>query len=177
MVARLQPFKGPGDFIAMASQVLESRPDARFLIIGPDSSRSPGLRIQLESRIDELGLRNQIALAGPLSEEDLAATVSHSTLLVHPAHREGFGLVLVEAMALGTPVVAYAASGPRHILGHGGGTLVKVGDTRALADCVLAALHDSTLLELWRKQCLPVAQHFSLERMTVGYLSVMRPKC
>lgn len=174
MVARLQPFKGPMDFVVMAERVLTIHPNARFLIVGPDSSRSPGLRSSLAQEIERRRLSGRVVLAGALSSVDLAATVQQATLLVHPAHREGFGLVLVEALTLGTPVVAYAASGPSHILEKGGGALVSIGDTGALADAVLVALDDPATLETWRQQAALVAEQFSWDRMISGYLATFR---
>lgn len=80
-----------------------------------------------------------------ISTDDLAATVRDATLLVHPAHHETFGLVVVEALCLGTPAIAYAAAGPSEILSGGGGSLVPVGDTVALAAEIGRALADPTL--------------------------------
>lgn len=171
MVARLQPFKGPFDFVRTASLVLETRPDARFLIVGPDSSRSPGVRARLKAEIRQLGLQGKVCLSGPLEAEDLAATVHNSTMLVHPAHSEGFGLVIVEALALGTPVLAYASSGPAFILRHGGGSTVPVGDVEELARRLIKSLSEPEVLRRWRREAPEVAAAFDLSAAVRRYLS------
>lgn len=157
MVARLQRFKGPFDFLAMAEQVVRQWAGARFLLIGPDSPIEPDLRKELRASLAGRGLEGVAALAGRLDDAAMAATVAGATLLVHPAHREPFGLVVAEALALGTPVVAYDAAGPASILGRGGGVTVPVGQVDALAGAVSAALADDSLLDRWRASGAGVA--------------------
>lgn len=168
MVGRLQRFKGPFDFVDMAAEVSRARPDARFLVIGPDSPVEPGLRAELRDRIRLLGLDGVVGLAGRLAEEDLAATIAGATLLVHPAHDEPFGLAVVEALALRTPVVAYAAAGPQLILASGGGALVPVGDVPALATAVLGAL-SSGAVRRWSAEAAETASRFGMSAVVEGY--------
>ena len=168
MVGRLQRFKGPLDFVDMAARVHRLRPDCRFLVIGPDSPIEPGLRATLADTIDRLGLDGVVGLAGRLEDADLAATVAGATLLVHPTHDEPFGLAVVEALALGTPVVAYDSAGPRLILGSGGGALVAAGDVSALADTVLQALA-SGALQRWSAQAAESAARFDISTTVRGY--------
>lgn len=174
MVGRLQRFKGPLDFVAMASLVLREVPDAQFLIVGPDSPLEPCLRAEVQAEIDRLGLGDVAALAGRLSSSDLAATVAGATLLVHPASREPFGLVLVEALALGTPVIAYATTGPSTILADGGGALTPPGDVAALARAVADALQDSALRSGWEEHARGIASRFELTSTVHRYLEIMR---
>ena len=173
MFGRLQRFKGPHDFISMASAVSASHPDARFLVIGPDSPVEPDLRAELEATIVAGGLRGSVALAGRLSAADLAATVAGATLLVHPAHREPFGLAVVEALALGTPVVAYAAPGPASILETGGGELVAVGDVDGLARAVARALDDPDTLARWSAGTGPTSSRFDVTATVARYRQVL----
>jgi glycosyltransferase involved in cell wall biosynthesis len=174
MVGRLQRFKGPFDFLDVAALALGNRPEARFLVIGPDSPIEPGLRTELQSAIDARGLGASVGLAGRLSGPDLAATVRAATLLVHPAHREPFGLAVVEALALATPVVAYATTGPSSILAEGGGALVPVGDTKALATVILGALDDAGTLAAWQAQAPVTASRFDLSAIIGRYLEVLQ---
>lgn len=169
MTGRLQRFKGPFDFLAAAALVLASRSDARFMIVGPDSPIEPGLRRELEAAIVDRGLSGSVALAGRLSAVDLAATVGGATVLVHPAHREPFGLAVVEALALGTPVVSYATTGPVAILRTGGGTTVPVGDVGSLAATLVDALEDPAILARWKGDTARSAGRFSLETTVARY--------
>jgi glycosyltransferase involved in cell wall biosynthesis len=142
MVARLQRFKGPVEFVRMAGLLRAAHPGARFVVIGADSPGDPGLRDELRATIHDAGLAGTTGLAGYVTADDLAATMAAADLLVHPATRETFGLVLVEAMALGTPVVATEGPGPSLILAGGGGTLVPSNDPAALAAAVAPYLAD-----------------------------------
>lgn len=169
-VARLQRFKGPLDFVAMAEMVHDEVDEARFLIAGPDSPREPQLRGQVHAEIRRRGLDGVVALAGRLTSPDLAATVAGATLLVHPAANEPFGLVLVEALALGTPVIAYASAGPSTILADGGGRLTPTGDVQALARAVVDALLDAELRTGWERHAPSIAARFDLDAIVGTYL-------
>lgn len=171
MVGRLQRFKGPFDFLLAAERVLKRAPATRLLILGPDSPQEPGLRAELEATIAGRHLGHAVGLPGRLSAEDLAATVAGSTLLVHPAAYEPFGLVLVEALALGTPVIAYDSPGPRLILSHGGGQIVSKGSTTALTEAIENALAQPDLRRRWAREGPAAARHFELSNTVGSYLN------
>lgn len=173
MVGRLQRFKGPFDFLDMAALVLRSDPSVRFLIIGPDSPIEPGLRDELHAAIEAAGVGDAVATAGRLTASDLAATVRDSTLLVHPARREPFGLAVVEALTLGTPVVSYASEGPSMILAGGGGALVAPGSVPDLARSVLGILADPERLATSSAAARAVAQRFDLATIVARYEEVL----
>lgn len=177
MVGRLQRFKGHFDFLSAAALVVRERPDARFLIVGPDSPIEKGLRKELQSTIEARGLCGSVALSGRLSGADLAATVSNATLLVHPAHREPFGLAVVEALALGTPVVAYATNGPTKILAFGGGALVPPQDVPGLAAAVLRSINDPSTMGRWAAEAQDVALRFDVSVSVGRYLDELRAAC
>ncbi|MGI8983046.1 MAG: glycosyltransferase family 4 protein [Acidimicrobiales bacterium] len=149
-------------------------PEARFLVVGPDSPIEPTLRGELTVAIEDKSLGGRVGLAGRLAADDLAATVAGASLLVHPAHREPFGLAVVEALTLGTPVVAYATAGPSEILRTGGGALVCVGDTGGLAKAVLRALDDPEVLGHWSAEAGTTARRFRLEATVTRYLDVLQ---
>lgn len=86
----------------------------------------------LEARAAELGLSNRVQFLGEVA--DAAAVLARWDLLVLPSRREGFGLVLVEAMAAGRPVVASRAGGIPEVVEDGvTGLLVPTEDVPALA--------------------------------------------
>lgn len=164
LLARLQRFKGALDLIEVLSR--SGSPDETALLIGPDAPTEPGFRAELRAAIRERGLQERVALTGRIHEDDVAAVLADATALVHPARDESFGLVLVESLALGTPVVAYAGPGPSEILRHGGGILVRDGDLvglRAGLDGVDTIALDSIA---------SAAGRFSLERVIDSYLEV-----
>ena len=115
-----------------AYAIVRQRLDARLIILGEGPERG-----RLESLITALGLGKDISLPG--FSPNPWSIIARADAFVLPSEEEGFGLVLVEAMACGIPVVATDAigGGPRSILENGRyGILVRAGDVAALADAI-----------------------------------------
>ncbi|BCP51886.1 glycosyl transferase [Kaistia sp. 32K] len=132
-VGRLSPEKGFGDLIAAFALV--SNRDATLTIAGEGPERE-----KLEAEIGALGLAGRVHLAG---FTDPAPLYARARLCAIPSRTEAFGMVAVEALAAGLPVVATRCAGPREILDGGRfGTLVPIGDAPAMAQGIDAALAD-----------------------------------
>jgi len=97
--------------------------------------------------------------------------LAHADLFAFTSRWEGLGFVLIEALALGTPVVSTdCPSGPSEILQAGRyGRLIPVGDEAALADAMAATLH----APLPAEQLKEAARPYAIETATDAYLSVM----
>lgn len=131
IVARLHPVKGHQYFIAAAKQVLEQRPDVRFVVAGEGH-----LRTTLEEMAAELGIESQVFFTGFVA--DIRPLMTGLDLLVIASLWEGFGLTAVEAMALGVPVVSTEVGGLPEVVLHGEtGLLVPPADPAALAKGIL----------------------------------------
>jgi glycosyltransferase involved in cell wall biosynthesis len=157
----------PKDFptlIRAFARLRRTRP-ARLLILGEGE-----LRAELEALAGELGLTDEVRLPG--FADNPFAYMRRSDLFVLSSTWEGFGNVLVEAMACGTPVVSTdCPSGPAEILEHGKwGRLVPVSDVEALADAMLATLDAPT-----RPDVAVRAAEFNVASAVEGYLAVMSP--
>jgi glycosyltransferase involved in cell wall biosynthesis len=85
----------------------------------------------------------QVFLAGWRPHDELPEALNAADLLVLPSVAEAFGLVLVEAMACGLPVIATDAHGPAQLVAAGTGWLVPADDQNALADALVAAASDA----------------------------------
>ncbi len=145
IVGRLQPWKGQHVFLRAAAQVLQSVPDARFAIIGDAiggfSTNYPG---QLRTLAVELGIQDRIVFAG--QRRDVADVLGALDVFVHASTAEPFGIVIVEALAAGVPVVATRGGGvPEIITDASDGFLVPPGDDRAMAERVITLLQDAGL--------------------------------
>jgi len=115
--------------------VAEQKDNARLLIVGSGSKEA-----QLQTLVSELGLEDRVELVGYV--DNLYAYMNAADVFVLSSRWEGFGIVLVEAMAVGTPVVSTdCPHGPSEILSNGEyGELVDVGDTEAMADSIHGVL-------------------------------------
>lgn len=127
---RLVPVKDHRTLLE-AFALLRKRRPARLAIFGDGPLES-----QLRTYASELNVANDVLFAGYVG--DLAAGYAAADVFVLSSTSEGFGNVLVEAMAAGVPVVSTdAPHGPREILDSGRfGALVPVGDAQALADAI-----------------------------------------
>ncbi|MCE8520992.1 glycosyltransferase [Ruegeria pomeroyi] len=127
-VGRLHPAKGHADLIRAFAHALRTRPELRLTILGEGEARP-----ELEALIAAMDLQDRVTLPG--YSPDVARHMAGAGLFVLPSHREGFGNVVVEALAQGTPVLATDCDGPRRLLGQAGaaGRIVPIGDTDAMA--------------------------------------------
>lgn len=116
-------------------QCLDDGLDAR-LVLGGDGVE----RVRLERLSAELGLHERVRFAGWLG--DVAGALDEADVFVLPSRDEPFGIVLLEAMARGLPVVATRTRGPVEVLDEDVAWLVSVDDAPSLAAGMLATARD-----------------------------------
>jgi glycosyltransferase involved in cell wall biosynthesis len=144
--------------------VAAERTDVDFIIAGEDKARSGEHRAAIESLIAQLKLNKRIQLLGWL--DDVRRLLRSLDLFVSPSRSEPFGLVIVEAMASGVPVVATLSEGAREIIENGvTGRLVPLEDPDALAQAIKELLADPAERQRLSVNALDVVQLYSLERM------------
>ncbi len=124
VIAELRARKRVGDAIAALAAM--RHPSAELVIagVGPDGPA-------LETLASDLGLEKRVHFAGFI--QDVRPVIESGTALVLPSSREGLARSVMEALALGVPVVASAARGNRDLVGDDG-MVVEIGDVQALAD-------------------------------------------
>ncbi|MBN1424822.1 glycosyltransferase family 4 protein [Candidatus Fermentibacteria bacterium] len=141
---RLDAEKGVHLLLRAFSLVRLNLPSARLLIAGGSQFRSNDVTRELQGEAARLGVNDAVHFLGRLP--DLLGFYGAITVFAHPAPREPFGLVVLEALAQGIPVVAYDAGGPREILrGFDPSFLVPQGDLEAFAAKCCRLLSDSAL--------------------------------
>jgi glycosyltransferase involved in cell wall biosynthesis len=147
---RLQRWKGAHVFLDVAAAVRRRRPDARFAIVGGTLfGLDPDYPDDLHRRADALGLHDVVDWVGQV--DDARPWLAGADVLVHTSvDPEPFGLVVAEAMAQGTPVVAFRQGGPAEIIvDRQTGALIAPGDTMAMADAIESLLFDSVCRRAW----------------------------
>jgi glycosyltransferase involved in cell wall biosynthesis len=136
--------KGIRDLFAAIPAVLERAPETRFVLVG---GHGTGAAIEVGWLPAELEpWRDRIHFTGWLLQEEVAGWYSAADLLVVPSWYEPFGMVILEGMLHGLPIVATRVGGPASILRHGRtGLLVSPKDPRGLASALLRLIEDRTL--------------------------------
>jgi glycosyltransferase involved in cell wall biosynthesis len=126
-LGRLVPVKGFDVLVAALPAVAAAVPSARVLLVGDGPERAA-----LQAQAAACGVGRRLHLTGATAE--IARALAACDVLAAPSRNEGMGRALVEAMALGVPVVAAAVGGIPAVVGDGeGGRLVPAGDAAALA--------------------------------------------
>jgi glycosyltransferase involved in cell wall biosynthesis len=164
-IGHLAPIKGHDIFVRAAEIVLKTQKNIRFIIVGEDKSHSGENRRELEDLITRLDLKSKIELAG--WTDDVRPFLQKFDLFVSAARAEAFGLVMVEAMAYGLPVIATGSEGALEIIEDGAsGVLVPNEDAEIMAEKILELFDNKEKRELLiRNARQRVEEHFSLERM------------
>lgn len=141
IVGRLQHWKGIHVLIDAMPRIQAANPRAHCVVVGGAHDLEPGYPALIEQRIAALGLAGSVTLTG--LQQNVAEWMQAMDVVVHASDREPFGIVILEAMALGKPLVAGAAGGPAEIVREGiDGLLAPFGDADALARAVLRYLDD-----------------------------------
>lgn len=159
----LRPGKGVETLIDAMPAVLARRPDVQLAIVGD----GPGLT-DLRTRAQSLGVAGSVSFTGP-TDEPLSA-LRAMTVFVHPSWAEAFPYVILEAMALGLPIVATAVGGVGEALVDGtSGLLVSPRDAGALARALGGLLDDPRRMSALGAHAMRRASgSFTLERMVGG---------
>jgi glycosyltransferase involved in cell wall biosynthesis len=169
VISRLQRWKGIDVFLRAAARVVRlssgSQKLPSFVVVGGEHSLEPGVKQELESLIDELGIREHVAMVG--YQSNVPFWMQAADVIVHCSTGvEPFGTVIVEAMALAKNVVAARAGGPREIITDGiDGRLTTPGDPDALAAAIQDLLPDTPANRAMREAAKQRAGHFSADRL------------
>ena len=127
------PDKGVDHAVEAVGLLARRGVDVRYSVVGDGDDRP-----RLEALAREAGAEAQVTFRGRLSDEALAGLYRSADLFLLPSKREGFGLVLLEAMRAGLPLVATPEGGIRHVLRDGeNGVAVPYGSPGALAEAIV----------------------------------------
>jgi len=173
-LGRLVPIKGFDLLVRALPAVLAELPSARVLLVGDGAERQ-----RLDALARSLGVRVQLGLAGEVF--DVTTHLAAADVLAVPSRNEGMGRVIVEAMALRTPVVAAAVGGIPDVVVDGEcGRLVAPEDADALASALIELGRDEPLRRKLGEAAEVRAESFSAAvakaKLLAVYADVVRAK-
>jgi glycosyltransferase involved in cell wall biosynthesis len=163
----LQDWKGQDRVLQAAALVVRQRPDARFLVVGASAFEAGRDHLgALRTLAWQLGLADRVIFTG--HRDDIPQVLAGLDLLVHGGRAEPFGRVLIEAMAMARPVVAFADGGvPEVVIDGQTGRLAPPGNVEALAEAVLDLLADADHRRRLGQQARSrVLSHFDARQLT-----------
>lgn len=141
IVGRLQKHKGHLEFLEVAKRVLPRHPEARFVVVGEATRGEDEEANEILDRFQAAGLGDRMILTG--YRDDVPDLLGAMDVFLFPTHAEAFGLVIVEAMAMGVPVVSSNCDGVPDIVEEGQtGYLVDPTNVEALTAAVELLLAD-----------------------------------
>jgi glycosyltransferase involved in cell wall biosynthesis len=148
-LGKLTPRKGVGDLVQAFARLDPSK--AVLVIAGNDM----GARRSVETLVNQLGLRDRVMFTGLLSGSARLDALAAATVVVYPSRDEIFGLVPLESLLCGTPVVVCNDSGCGEVISStGGGQMVPYADVENLALAIDAVLADE---QSWRSRARTAA--------------------
>lgn len=158
IVGRLQAWKGMHVLIDAMPEVLRHYPTAHCVVVGGPFAAEPDYRQRLAQQVDRLGLQSRVRLVG--AQTDIPLWMQAMDIVVHASDREPFGIVVVEALSLGKPVIATAPGGPTEIIQDGrNGYLVQHGDCQELGVKLCSLLSQTNKLS--RSEIVATVEQFS----------------
>lgn len=174
-VGRWQELKGIHHALAALQQIRGVFPNARLTLVGPQSD--PDYTTSIMAKIGELGLMSHVDILGPLPYDELVHWYQQAHFLLLPSEpgKESFGMVMVESLACGTPVIALAATtgGAAEIISHHiDGILTQ---PEQMANDILQIFGDSTRYQRMRLEAREKAlKQYSLSVTTQALRQALR---
>ncbi len=161
-VANLFPRKGYEVILKALPKILVSFPTMQYVIIGQGGS---GYERSLRSLVGNLGLEKTVHFVG--FQKEVYSCLAAMDIYVHPALMEGFGIAMLEAMAMEKPIVASRVGGIPEVVEDGvTGLLVPPGDPEALASAVLRLVRDPNSRQfMGRAGKQRLQAHFTVEQI------------
>lgn len=156
-VGRISKAKGNNELIDAFKKVLSVRSDVTLILVGHDEG-------SVDRTLMEWAAHNsKIVFTGGIFHKDIPKYISAMDCLVHPTYREGFGMVLQEAMAMAVPIITTDIPGPSEVIEDGvSGILIHPHNESAICDAMMEVLNNKErFVQYGLNGRVRVEQHFS----------------
>lgn len=164
-VGRLKSYKRVDHLLQMAKLVLSRFPEVFFVVAGQGEEME-----KLKMLSAELGIQERVTFTGFVEEEAKNTLLERAWLMVLPSEKEGWGIVVIEANACGTPVIGYRIPGLQDSIRDGRtGVLVDEETPEALAKAVSDLLGDEKRWKYLSEQALVWAGRFHWDEMAKDF--------
>ena len=177
-VGRIEPLKGLDTLIqAMSGLELQEKQRVHLAIIGGDPSASPremsGEMARLQKLCDDLSVGQTVVFLGKRDQDKLPYYYSAAELVVMPSHYESFGMVALEAMACGTPVIASEVGGLAYLVKDGEtGFTIPDQEPDTLCEKISWLLNDHELHASMSRRAVEYAQDYAWEKIAKQIVNV-----
>lgn len=174
-IGRLEARKGADVFLSIVPSLLEKYPNLEIHIVGNDQIAGAGgqtMRAIFESRNPQYVAHPRLVFHGEVDDLQLRGFYRSADIVVAPSRFESFGLVHLEAMMFGKPVIGCSAGGMKEVIQDGvTGLLALPGDDESLRRCVEMLVSDAKLRgDMGSKARAVYERHFSSVRMAQGVI-------
>jgi glycosyltransferase involved in cell wall biosynthesis len=163
--------KNVGTLVRAFARIADQVPHGLVIVGGAFHTNSVG---GLEHEVAALGLSDRVWLLGPVPQEDLPALYHLADLCVLASLNEGFGLVLLEAMACGTPVLAARSGGVPEVVGDAGWLVDDPMDVKGFASAMANVLTEPRLLAEMGVRGQERSRRFGWEQTAARTLALYR---
>jgi glycosyltransferase involved in cell wall biosynthesis len=173
-VGRISKVKGLNYLVDAMPAILNEVPDAILVIIGPDF----GLKTELRRRAKQLCIEKKVLFIGPLTGDELVDSYAVSDVFVLPSIHEAMAMVLLEAMAMGKPVIATDTGAARDLIQNGvNGFVIKPRRPDQIAKAVISLIKNRTFATKMGDINRKIASKHSWDNITQLTSQVYRKLC
>lgn len=170
-VGRLLYYKGIEDLIRAVGKVSEGGRQIRLDIVGNGQDLYESYLRQL---VHQLELGAYVKFYGWRSNTEVMKLMSKATALVVPSWREAFGLVALEAMTIGTPLIVSRVGGLKELVSPTCALTFEAGNIDQLSKVLIKALNSPSLLQIHSKRALKRAKAYEWEELAPKYLNLIK---
>ena len=178
-VGRLEARKGVDVLLDCIPEILEMHSNVSFILAGDDSISSNGINYKLdfiEKNSNNKYVMDNVRFCGKVSDEELESLYKECDIFVSPSRYESFGLIFLEAMREGKPVIGCSTGGMVEVIENGfNGLLAKPSDKISLMKCLEILINDSDLrIKMGRNGYSRFLERFTSEMMASKTVDLYR---